>query len=224
VVGGQLGGNIAVRTSPPLNPSQKAALANAVSRNPDLPTEMVERVEAGTSPGQSLGVQGVTYNENDIVDSPNAIPMDPNALPNSSKYAAPGVFSAGDIVQESGKVAYVYYIANNGDGTTTPYLATAPPNDPNFVATIKAKIDNITGNVGLTNINQGVLDALKGGVSDALETALRSLNKIVNQLNSTTSDKIDEDVKQKTQKLVNSLSSVISQVEAAIKDVNKSVA
>jgi hypothetical protein len=196
-VGGQIGGNILVKTEPALNPSQRAALAKAVSEDPDLPAE-VKGVAPGRNPTPipTPGVQGSTYDENHIEDTPYGVAVDPDALPNSGKYTAPGVFSPGDIVQESGKPAYVYYISNNGDGTTTPYLVTAPANDPAAATTIKNKIDTITGTAGFKSINKGTMQAVFNNEASLVRATAASLKKMANQLSATPTENIDPVVAQ----------------------------
>jgi hypothetical protein len=223
-VGGQLGGSIKIRMDPPLSQTQKTALADAVSHDSALPRDLVKTVVAGPSARPAASSTTVTINENAIIDTPTAQAISPDQMPNSGLYAAPG--SLGAINSDTERnISWVYFLSENPDGTIQPFIVTAPTSDP-LAATpvIEEKIRKIVGNVGLNSINQAVLDALQGGISDALQTALRALNKIVNQLKATDSSKIDEAVRAKTANLVASLNNVISQVTAAISDVNGSVA
>ena len=195
-VGGQRGGNIKITTNPPLIPAQKAAVADKIASDPTLPADTVQGVVAGQAQSQSPGSQGATFDENHITDTPYAVAVDPDALPNSGRYPAPTVFSPGDIVQEPGAPAYIYYYSNNGDGTITPYVVTAAADDAKPADTIKAKIGSIAGTTGFSSINKGTIQAVCNNEAGLVRGAAAALKKLANQLSATKADNIDESVKQ----------------------------
>jgi hypothetical protein len=195
-----LGGAIRVQTNPPLTPQQKREAAQAISAGlSDVQGIPPGGVTPGTEVSSSQGIGsnlGATLNENRIQNSENAILLSPDQMPNSSEFAAPGVFSAAEIVKDvKNGVAYAYYLHDNGDGSMKAYLVTASVDDPQYEATMRRKIDSISGNVGFSSINKGTLQAVFSNEADLVRGLASALKRMANQLISTPAANIDDNIK-----------------------------